>query len=55
VLGYNAFRYVLEGRWGAVERKTDRWFTGLVITLGAAMIGVWIARFFGAFGGPVPV
>jgi hypothetical protein len=25
------------------------------VVLGAAMVLVWIARFLGAFGGPVPV
>lgn len=52
---YNAIAYVRRGRWAAAEAAQGRWITGLGIALGFAMIFVWIARFFGAFGGPVPV
>jgi hypothetical protein len=52
---YNAFTYVTKGRWAATEAAQGRWITGISIVLGVAMIAVWVARFFGAFGGPVPV
>ena len=52
---YNAIAYVRRGEWFATERLSGRWINGAWITLGAAMILLWIARFFGAFGGPVPV
>jgi hypothetical protein len=53
--GYNAVMYVLRGRWAAAESSQGRWVTVFAIVVGTAMVGVWIARFFGAFGGPVPV
>ena len=42
----------------AARRRT--WFTRRGVTVAlwillAIVLGVWIARFFGAFGGPVPV
>jgi hypothetical protein len=52
---YNALAYVRHGEWFASERLKGRWVTGAWLVLGAAMILLWIARFFGAFGGPVPV
>ena len=55
VLGYNALVYVLEGRVAAAESTQARWATGLGVALAIATVAVWIARFFGAFGGPVPV
>jgi hypothetical protein len=53
--GYNALTYVTQGRWTAAEAVQGRWISRLGLVLAAAMIVVWIARFFGAFGGPVPV
>ncbi len=52
---YNALAYVRGGEWFASERLKARWINAAWITLGVAMIALWIARFFGAFGGPVPV
>lgn len=52
---YNAFSYVRRGDWFASERLKGRWVNAAWILLGALMISLWIARFFGAFGGPVPV
>jgi hypothetical protein len=52
---YNAYAYVRRGQWFASEGLKGRWVTAAWIALGAAMIFLWIARFFGAFGGPVPV
>jgi hypothetical protein len=53
--GTNAFYYVTRGRWGFVDGLTGRAFTAAAAALVALMVGVWVARFFGAFGGPVPV
>ena len=55
VLGNNALSYVRGGPFMASESLRGRWVTAVAVALGAAMVGVWIARFFGAFGGPVPV
>jgi hypothetical protein len=54
-LGFNAVIYVRQGRWSAAEGIQNRWLTRLGLALFAVMIAVWIARFFGAFGGPVAV
>ena len=44
--------YVREGRWGRVARlRGSKAALAVVATL---PFGVWIARFAGAFGGPVP-
>jgi hypothetical protein len=43
--------YVREGRWPALGGRMAAAGTALW----ALLVGVWIARFFGAFGGPVPV
>jgi hypothetical protein len=52
---YNAVVYVREGRWAAAEGLQGRWITACSVVLMVLLLGVWIARFFGAFGGPVPV
>ena len=54
-LSFNAISYIRNGRWAATEAARGRVVTGISLALGAAMIAIWIARFFGAFGGPVPV
>jgi hypothetical protein len=54
-LAFNAVSYVRKGRWSAAEGIQGRWLTRLGLALFAALIAVWIARFFGAFGGPVDV
>jgi hypothetical protein len=50
-----AYGYVLgptrNPGWRLPPRITS-WFAWLLLV---ALLGVWIARFFGAFGGPVPV
>jgi len=46
---------VVRGQWGEADAKTSRAIDVALIALGLLMIGVWIARFFGAFGGPEPV
>jgi hypothetical protein len=45
--------YVRSGRLGYVsDRRWFKWFARVVL---AAIVAVWLARFLGAFGGPVPV
>ncbi len=51
----NYFGYVKTGLWGAGENAKGRFANVALIVLGLAFFGVWIARFFGAFGGPEPV
>jgi hypothetical protein len=53
--GTNAFHYVVRGRWGYVDGLSGRASTAAAALVVALMVGVWVARFFGAFGGPVPV
>jgi hypothetical protein len=55
VFVWNAFSYVRHGRWSAAEGLQGRWITRVAATLGALMVAVWVARFLGALGGPVPV
>lgn len=52
---YNAIEYVRRGQWFASEKVSGKWVNAAWITLGVAMILLWISRFFGAFGGPAPV
>ncbi|MFO0757843.1 MAG: DUF2752 domain-containing protein [Byssovorax sp.] len=51
----NGMSYVRTGRWQASETAQGRWLTRGALALTVAMMVVWVARFFGAFGGPVPV
>lgn len=51
VAAYNAYSYVATGR----TRLASPWTTRLCLPLALALVAVWIARTFGAFGGPVPV
>ena len=55
VFGVNFIVYVRTGEWGFVERLHQRWITGLGTVLLVMAVAVWIARFFGYFGGPAPV
>jgi hypothetical protein len=55
MFAYNSLSYVRTGLWSASEKLSGRWINAGWITLGVAMIALWIARFLGAFGGPVPV
>lgn len=52
---FNAFAYVRRGQWFATEKLAGKWVNAGWITLGVLVVLLWIARFFGAFGGPVPV
>ncbi|WP_272422437.1 DUF2752 domain-containing protein [Polyangium jinanense] len=50
-----SYNYVRHGRWYTFAFQQTRVVTLGSIVLAVAMIAVWFARFFGAFGGPVPV
>jgi hypothetical protein len=47
---YRAGKPVLVGR-----ARAARFAVGLAAAVYAASLALWVARFFGAFGGPVPV
>lgn len=51
----NAYAYVRFGRFATLDGALDRWTTRGAAALFVVLLGVWIARFFGAFGGPVSV
>jgi hypothetical protein len=55
VLGSLAWGYVRGGPGGIVSKRWNQVVTGLALFLFFALFGVWLARFFGAFGGPVPL
>ena len=54
VLASHALRYVRDGAPLGTE-KIPRWLELAMGALAALLLGVWIARFFGFFGGPVSV
>ncbi|KYF59461.1 DUF2752 domain-containing protein [Sorangium sp. So ce542] len=54
-IAYNAAVYVKDGRIAATESVQGAWVTRLGVALAILMVAVWVARFLGAFGGPVPV
>jgi hypothetical protein len=41
--------------FGDLRRVGGPWLARVAMLLAALEIGVWVARFCGAFGGPVPV
>ena len=45
--------YFATGTWGQAAK--DRWVTRSMAALAALTVAVWVARFFGLFGGPAPV
>jgi len=47
--------YVRHGRWPGATGAASRWIAITGIALWALLFAVWLARFHGAFGGPVPV
>jgi hypothetical protein len=53
--GVNTVMYIRHGDWGYVDRQMGRGITAVAGVMALLAIGVWLARFFGAFGGPVPV
>jgi hypothetical protein len=54
-LAYAALAYVVVGRWPAVRGPGATRMAVAGIALWVVMFAVWIARFLGAFGGPVAV
>jgi hypothetical protein len=52
---HGTYNYVRYDRWYTFAFVQSRTITMGSILLGVALVAVWIARFFGAFGGPVPV
>jgi len=54
VLFRDLYGFAKRGVWGEGQQG-GRVTTILAGALAAAMLGVWIARFFGCFGGPVPI
>jgi hypothetical protein len=54
-LAYAAARYVREGRWPATEGKAAGRMAAAGLLLWVMLMVVWLARFQGAFGGPVAV
>ena len=55
IVGYDVFVYLRSGRSAATQTLQGRWVTIGAVVLGVVAVAVWIARFFGWFGGPVPV
>ena len=55
VFAKNFTGYVRTGSWGAGESTKSRGIDVVLIAIGIAMLGIWIARFFGFLGGPEPV
>ncbi len=55
VMARNTWGYLARGRWGEGDAASHPLWTWSAGILGVAMIALWIARFFGAFGGPVSV
>lgn len=53
--GTNFVMYVRSGTWGWMEQRASRLLTWLFGVFFVLLVVVWVARFFGAFGGPVSV
>jgi hypothetical protein len=54
-VGVPLARYVLSGVPWDPASPAPKWFERSAVALLVLLIGVWIARFAGAFGGPVAV
>jgi hypothetical protein len=52
---YKSWLYIVKGRWWQIDKRGGVWSTRASTALVIVTIAVWIARFFGLFGGPVPV
>jgi Protein of unknown function (DUF2752) len=55
VIGAPLVRYVADGSPWEPASGTSRWFERSALALLVLLLGVWIARFLGLFGGPVTV
>jgi hypothetical protein len=54
LLGLEIAGHLRTGRWGASRRmRGSRLLSVLMVGTAALLFVLWIARFFGAFGGPV--
>jgi hypothetical protein len=54
--GVPLVRYVVHGdAWDPATASSSKWFEIGAVALLMLLIGVWIARFLGALGGPVAV
>jgi hypothetical protein len=54
VVGH-AVGYVRTGRAWAAAARVSRWSEAAMAIVALLLVAVWIARFCGSFGGPVPV
>jgi Protein of unknown function (DUF2752) len=52
---HGAWRYVRDGAWPMTSGKGLVRLAAAGVALWVLLVAVWIARFFGAFGGPVAV
>jgi len=50
-----AFSYVVSRQTWVHRAVNSQWLERAMIVLMALALALWISRFFGAFGGPVPV
>ena len=55
IFSRNFIGYVRNGRWSEGEAVKNKVLDVFFIVIAVAMMVVWIARFFGALGGPEPV
>lgn len=54
-LTVNLASFVIRGRGAWAEGARGRVVTAVAVLIGVAMVAVWVARFFGAWNGPVAV
>jgi Protein of unknown function (DUF2752) len=54
-VAYASLAYVRRGRWPGMQGAAAGRMAAAGLLLWALLFGVWIARFYGAFGGPVAV
>ncbi len=52
---HGTYNYVRYDRWYSFAFVQSRTITIATMIIGVALLSVWIARFFGAFGGPVSI
>ena len=54
-VAYACAAYLATGRWPGAAGRSASVVAALGIALWTLLLAVWLARFHGAFGGPVPV
>ncbi|MFT3769982.1 MAG: DUF2752 domain-containing protein [Minicystis sp.] len=54
-VAWAAIVYVRHGRWPGATGRAAGWIAAVGIAAWVLLTGVWLARFYGAFGGPAPV